>query len=169
MRIDDFAPGAAICSLLYPEHLTLWAFRAIAARHGCCPAVAREFEDALGDHAGPTRKALTMFAFELGMATSAQHLKLKLAPPGTWRITRDEAALLGLISAAQRGDQSEVANRLALFGVRAPNEVLLAGLNVYAAITLRHGLALPGEEASVSGESEQTRAPAPPEARRVLH
>ena len=85
--------------LTRPEHLLVWAMRAIALGHEDCPTLVRTFRAACGVLGDPLLQSYTVFIRYLALV-SRQRLRVHV--PGCPCVARDERGALAVVAAAQR-------------------------------------------------------------------
>lgn len=114
--------GAA--GLEYGEHMVVSSLRKIVARRDLvCPVIRREFAQACGKDAD---EVLTIFrAFRDTLGLTARR-RISIGHPGWFGLTGDERQILGMIGAAQDGDQARLAAQVCWFA-RGDRQRLLAG------------------------------------------
>jgi hypothetical protein len=121
----ELVPGARIAALEPSERLALGALRLIAAGRSSCPAVIRSFDDRLGCQGASALKGLTTVA---RLLPAESKRKLCLGWLCVRGVTWDEAAILGLLEAAQRSDAEGVTTWLERLGVDEASRELRKGL-----------------------------------------
>jgi hypothetical protein len=94
--------------LRYVEHFLVWAVRTSVACSPHCRTLEREFVHAFG--AGPSEGRAAFCDWLLALTKGRR--AIAIGRPGVIEITHDEAAMLGLLAAAQNSD-------LPLFSARA--------------------------------------------------
>jgi len=160
------AAGAALLQdLSRPEHLLVWAMRAIALGHEDCPTLVNTFRRVCGARAEQTLQAYGVFIKYVAM-TSRQRLGVHV--PGCPCVGGDEAAVVSVIAAAQSSlhDLDEAPLRARLGGLvgREPDGALLFAAQSIARLLAASGLTLP---LSAIGADEGRAPDASP--MRVLH
>ena len=106
-RMQD--DSETIEDLSRPEHLLVWALRAIAIGRGDCPLVAQTFTKACGPMGGHALHAYFVLIKFIGMTGRR---RLRVHTPGCPCVSTDETAIVGVVAAAQES-------------IRASNETLL--------------------------------------------
>lgn len=81
-----------------PEHLLVWALRALAVGHGDCPLVGRTFDKACGARGG---QALTAYLALVRYIGLTGRRRLQVHVPGCPCVSTDEKAIVGVVAAAQ--------------------------------------------------------------------
>jgi len=113
--------GLHLLDLGFASGFVLWAFRAGAAGHMCCPPVVNGFTRALGPDANSIR-----FSCLSLIAALSEHADrtLHLASSGCFGVTYDEVCLLATLDAAQNNFLDQRNNQLTwLLGRSAPLRV----------------------------------------------
>jgi len=87
-----------IQALSRPEHLLVWALRAIAVGRGDCPLVAQTFAKACGPMGGHALQAYFTLIKFIGMTGRR---RLRVHTPGCPCVSTDETAIVGIVAAAQ--------------------------------------------------------------------
>jgi hypothetical protein len=98
MREDLSEAAETIQGLTRPEHLLVWALRAIAVGHGDCPLLARTFDTACGPLGAQALQSYFMLIQYIG---GAGRRRLKVHVPGCACVSVDETAIVGVVAAAQ--------------------------------------------------------------------
>jgi len=98
MQEDSFDGGETIQDLSRPEHLLVWALRAIAIGQGDCPLIAQTFAKACGPMGGRALQAYFILVKLIGM-TGRRRLQVHV--PGCPCVSPDERAIIGVVAAAQ--------------------------------------------------------------------
>jgi hypothetical protein len=145
-RSDDLE---TVEDLTRPEHLLVWAMRAIALGHEDCPTVVQTFRRLCGANGDQTLQIYVIFIKYLAM-TSRRRLQVHV--PGCLCMGSDEAAALAIIAAGQRSLRSrdERGLRAALRDLtqaRADESLVLVVQGV-ARLLDASGIALPSRSAT---------------------
>lgn len=149
MAKEQFDDVETVQDLTRPEHLLVWAMRAIALGHEDCPTVVRTFRRACGTHGDETLQTYVIFIRYL--ALSSRH-RLQVHVPGCPCVGTDEAAALAIVAAAQgslRGG-GETGLRTALRDLTGagPDETLVFVAQGLARLLVASGLAVPDRPTS---------------------
>jgi hypothetical protein len=81
-----------------PEHLLVWALRALAVGHGDCPLLETTFSKACGERGAQALTAYLALVRYIGM-TGRRRLRVHV--PGCPCVSVDEKAIVGVVAAAQ--------------------------------------------------------------------
>jgi len=147
-----------LLDLAKPEHLLVWAFRAMAVGQADCPLVARTFQAACGSRGGDALAAYFTLVRYIG---TLGRRRLQVHVPGCLCVSRDELAVVGVIAAAQSsivdGDETLLKMRLQFLieSTASENIVFYAQLVARALNAQGHRLPLRLDEAGpapVAGE-----------------
>ncbi len=156
--------GAMLQKLSRPEHLLVWALRAIAVGHGDCAVVARTFAHACGEMGAEALQSYVVLVKYIGM-TGRRRLRVHV--PGCACVSLDETAIVGVVAAAQHslrdGDDALLKMRLRFLLETEPKEVFLFAAQAVATILDACGHALPLHL------DDHRRAFAEPAGLRVVH
>ncbi len=98
MQDDDWETPEDVRDLRRPEHLLVWALRAIAVGHADCPAVRQAFNAACGPAGDMARMGYVLLVRQIGV-TGKRRLKLHM--PGCVCLSPDERAIVAVVAAAQ--------------------------------------------------------------------
>jgi hypothetical protein len=134
------SPGAEMFALSDSEHLLVWTWRRIAAGRGDCPLIPREFTRACGEDAAEVFVTFCTFLRALGCASRRL---LRVGPPGSATLTRDERQLLSVIAAAQAGDDARGEAHLRWLARAELRHALAIAANALGAALAAHGHWLP--------------------------
>ena len=144
MREDLAEETAALADLTRPEHLLIWALRAIAVGNGDCPLVARTFDKACGRLGGQAMHAYFALVKYIGMTGRR---RLRVHTPGCPCVSVDETAIVGVVAAAQSdapdGGESLLKMRLRFLVEGEPHEAFLSAARAVAQAFKVAGLKLP--------------------------
>ncbi len=109
MQDDDWETPEDVRDLRRPEHLLVWALRAIAVGHADCPAVRQAFNAACGPSGDMARMGYFLLVRQIGV-TGKRRLKLHM--PGCICLSPDERSIVAVVAAAQdairTGDESRL-------------------------------------------------------------
>ena len=98
MQDDDWETPDDVRDLRRPEHLLVWALRAIAVGHADCPAVRQAFNAACGSAGDMARMGYFLLVRQIGV-TGKRRLKLHM--PGCICLSPDERSIVAVVAAAQ--------------------------------------------------------------------
>ena len=136
--------GGTLRDLSRPEHLLVWALRAIAVGHGDCALVGRTFTHACGEMGGEALQSYVVLVKYIGM-TGRRRLQVHV--PGCPCVSLDETAIVGVVAAAQHslreGNDALLKMRLRFLLESEPKEVFLFAAQAVATILDACGHALP--------------------------
>ncbi len=145
-RMNDnlsVAMADTIQGLSRPEHLLVWALRAIAIGHDDCPILGQTFERACGPMGMQALGAYLVVVKTIGMIGRR---RLRVHVPGCPCVSQDEKAIVGVISAAQAsladGDETLLRMRLQFLVESAPAESLIFAAQAVARILEMRGCRL---------------------------
>jgi hypothetical protein len=144
---------ARVHELSRPEHLLVWALRAICIGHGDCPLLARTFVHACGPDGPQTLAAYQALVMTVGVASRR---RLQVHVPGCACVSPDERAMVAAVSAAQRslaGDEAPLRGALAALAGREPPEELVFAAQVVGRALQAGGHVLPGPRGSLAPPS----------------
>ena len=122
----------SVHELTAPEHLLVWAMRAIALGREDCPVVVKTFRRACGANGDQVLQAYAVFARYV--ALTAQK-RLKVHVPGCPCMSADEASMLAVVAAAQSSlhtlDEQALKDQLArLAGRQAEDSLLIVAQSI---------------------------------------
>lgn len=137
MQDHELIPGVALGALGASERLVIGAMRLVAAGRGACPAMSRAFTDRLGSQGEAGARGVMTVAHRL---PAESQRKLTLGWLCVRGLTWDEAAILGLLEAAQRADTAMIARWFGRLGVDRPSAALQRGVAWTAAAFTVAGL-----------------------------
>lgn len=127
-----------------PEHLLVWALRAIAVGHGDCPRLRRAFEAACGSRGDHALMAYFGLVRNIGMTGRR---RLRLHTPGCVCLSADERAVVAVIAAAQEGlregDETRLRAHLRWLVEDEPDPTFIHAARVVAHILEVNGQRLP--------------------------
>lgn len=103
MPFDSLVPDVMLPDLTLGTGLLLTGFRGSATHGGPCACVDKAFARAFQGEEAPVLARLLMFARMLGYHGRR---KIRLAPPGSPRVTDDELLIAALMEGAQLGDKA---------------------------------------------------------------
>lgn len=136
-----------------PEHLLVWALRAIGVGRGDCPLLAQTFTRALGPRGPEVFGAYLVLVKSIAL-TSRRRLAVHV--PGCPCLGADELAVLGIVAAAQDEPHAAHASllqmRLRFLIAGEPKDVILRAARIVA-----HALEMKGHILPLRAE-----APSPP-------
>ncbi|OYX29353.1 MAG: hypothetical protein B7Y99_13335 [Caulobacterales bacterium 32-69-10] len=142
MDADRHSPPR-VYELSRPEHMLIWALRAICLGHEDCPLLMQTFSRICGD-AGP--QALAAYqAVVMTIGVTARR-RLVVHIPGCACVSADEQAMVAVVSAAQRslgGDEAELRAQISGLTGQEPSEHLIFALQVVARVLSAGGHVLP--------------------------
>jgi hypothetical protein len=140
-----------IQTLSRPEHLLVWALRAVALGHEDDPVVIRTFRRACGEHGLRTLDAYCAFVRCVGMVADR---RLKVHVPGCPCVSEDECAVVACLAAAQRSltllDEARLQHRLEALMGRHPGEALIFLAQAIGRFLLDADLTLPAREGDLA-------------------
>ncbi len=146
--MDDITSGTGetLQDLTRPEHLLVWALRAIAIGHDDCPLLGQTFHRACGPLGSQAFGAYCMVVKTIGMMGRR---RLKVHVPGCPCVSLDEKAIVGVIAAAQdslaEGDEILLRMRLHFLVEREPAEPLVFAAQAVAKVFGAAGHRLPSQ------------------------
>ena len=144
MRAEPSDEIETLEDLSRPEHLLVWALRAIALGHGDCPLIARTFDKACGPMGGRAMVAYFALVKYIGMTGRR---RLQVHTPGCPCVSVDETAIIGVVAAAQhpdRGtDESLLKMRMRFLVEGEPHEAFLTAARAVAGAFEASGHRLP--------------------------
>ena len=144
MNDDEPMMADTIQDLSRPEHLLVWALRAIAVGHDDCPLLGQTFERACGPLGDQAFGAYCIVVKTIGMIGRR---RLRVHVPGCPCVSLDEKAIVGVIAAAQQslaqGDETLLRLRLQFLVEAAPAESLIFAAQAVARIMDAGGCHLP--------------------------
>src|ERR1700748_2953591 len=109
MQGDDWETPEDVRDPRRPEHLLVWALRAIAVGHADCPAVRQAFNAACGSAGDMARMGYFLLVRQIGV-TGKRRLTLHI--PGSICLSPDERSIVAVVAAAQdairTGDESRL-------------------------------------------------------------
>ena len=144
MAKDRLDSMETVEDLARPEHLLVWAMRAIAMGHEDCPILVRTFRHAGGRHGSQTLQAYAIFLKYLA-ASCKRRLQVHL--PGCICVGADEACVLDIITAAQQSihglDETGLRATLCELTEAQPSESLVLMAQGVARLLDAGGVALP--------------------------
>ena len=156
MLEETFDVPETIEDLSRPEHLLVWALRAIGVGRGDCPLLVQAFTRALGPKGVEAFGAYFVLVKSIAM-TSRRRLAVHV--PGCPCLGADELAVLGVVAAAQNElEASEPAlldMRLRFLVVGEPGGVIPRAARVVA-----HALAMRGHVLPLRAEAPAPTHPA---------
>lgn len=127
-----------------PEHLLVWAMRAIALGHEDCPALVRAFRAAGGALGDELLQSYVVFIKYLALASRR---RLQVHTPGCLCVGADELRALQVIASAQRSlrsrDERSLRAALGELTGRGPDESILLVAQGLARLLDAVGVALP--------------------------
>jgi hypothetical protein len=135
-------PAHDLCGLTYGEHLVISGLRRLVVRSAICRAIERAFLDACRDDAA---EVLATFQFFVTALTYAARRRIAVGHPGSAALTSDERAILGLIGAAQRGDEATVTGLIGWFARIEAHALLALGTRALGAALAAHDIRLSAE------------------------
>ena len=131
-------------ALSRPEHLLVWALRAIAVGHGDCAVVARTFAHACGEMGAEALQSYVVLVQYIGM-TGRRRLRVHV--PGCPCVSADETSVVGVVAAAQHslreGDDALLKMRLRFLLETEPKEIFLFAAQAVATVLDACGHTLP--------------------------
>jgi len=140
MRDDLLDEIGSLEDLGRPEHLLVWALRAIAIGHGDCPLVSRTFAKACGPLGGQALAAYFALVRYIGM-TGRRRLQVHL--PGCPCVSVDETAVVGVIAAAQHpgcgSGETLLGMRMRFLVGGEPHEAFLSAARAVAGVLAASG------------------------------
>jgi hypothetical protein len=125
MHDHEIIPGVSLGALGLSERLMIGGLRLIAAGRGKCPNLGRAFENHLGSQGSVAAHGAGLLA--QGLCSESER-KLTLGWMCVRGVTWDEAAILGMLEAAQRSDAPRIARWLSRLGVGSPGPMLQRGI-----------------------------------------
>jgi hypothetical protein len=138
-----------------PEHLLVWALRAIVLGHGDCPMLKRTFDRVCGPMSGD---ALITYTAIVKIIAMTGRRRLLVHVPGCAAVSPDEKAIVGVVAIAQssfRGDETALRAHIAvLLGNEAPQTLIMAAQAVGRILQSR-GCLLPYRNAAEDGPSSR--------------
>lgn len=142
---DDMPTTAdTIQNLTRPEHLLVWALRAIAIGHDDCPLLGQIFERACGPMGVPALGAYGILVKTIGMIGRR---RLRVHVPGCPCVSLDEMAIVGVVAAGQQslthGDETLLRLRLQFLVESQPAESLIFTAQAVARMLEAGGCRLP--------------------------
>jgi hypothetical protein len=130
MSLDfELIPGASPCALGPAERVALFSFRLLASGGGRCPTLQMVLSDILGKQGPVAHAGLDLLVRSMN---AQARRKLAVGCPCMKGLTWDEAAVLGLIAAAQHAEPALIARWFDRLGVHTPRHDAQRGL-VWAA------------------------------------
>jgi hypothetical protein len=127
-----------VTGLNYGEHLLVWTLRKIVARRdAACPVIQSEFAKACGEEAD---SVLTVFQAFLEVLGYTARRRISIGHPGWCGLTGDERQILGMIGAAQNGDQPRLAAMVCWFARADVQRQLALATRGLAAAFVAHEL-----------------------------
>jgi hypothetical protein len=154
-------PRNGLSNLSRPEHLLVWAMRAIALGREDCPIVVEMFQRSCGARGEEVLQAYSIFVKYVAMTSRR---RLQVHAPGCPCVGPDERALMAVLAAAQRSledlDEEPLHSRLwALIGRR--DESLLQVAQRIGQLLRLSGLVLATASAALAPEGGATGEPPP--------
>ncbi len=101
MQTEQMGAANSVAALSRSEHLLVWALRTFAVGQSDCPVLERTFRGACGEAGVRTLQAY--FVLVRYIALKARR-RLRVHAPGCPCLSADEAAVVGVVAAAQAGD-----------------------------------------------------------------
>ena len=157
-QLDDVE---TVQDLTRPEHLLVWAMRAIALGHEDCPTVVRTFRHACGTHGDETLQTYVIFIRYLALSSRR---RLQVHVPGCPCVGTDEAAALAIIAAAlskarcRAGGETGLRTALLDLTEAGPDETLVFVAQGLARLLDASGLAVPDRSISPRAQWRQPEA-----------
>ena len=144
MTQDLDAQPQTLQELSRPEHLLVWALRAIAIGHEDCPLLCQTFNRTCGPMGWQALTAYGILVKTIGM-TGRRRLCVHV--PGCQCVGEDEKAIVGVVTAAQesldRCDERRLRSLLQRLIEREPAESLVFAAQAVARILESSGLLPP--------------------------
>jgi hypothetical protein len=162
MRHERIERAETLESLTRPEHLLVWAMRAIALGREDCPVVVKMFHRVCSARGQEVLQAYGVFVKYVAMTSQR---RLQVHAPGCPCVGGDEQAVVQVLAAAQRSiaaeDGRSLEERLSALTGRRADESLMMVARAIGALLLSCGLVIPTRPAA------DPAAARPAEARRL--
>jgi len=127
-----------------PEHLLVWALRAIAIGNADCPLLDKTFAAACGPLGA---EALSAYVLLVRAISLSGRRRLRVHAPGCPCVSSDEVAVVGVVAAAQasmrEGDETLLKMRLRFLVEGEANEAIVFAAQAIGRMLERRGHRLP--------------------------
>jgi hypothetical protein len=146
-----------VYELTRPEHMLVWALRAICIGHEDCPMLAQTFTRICGETGMQILAAYHAVVMTIGVTARR---RLVVHVPGCACVSADEQAMLALVSAAQQslaGDETVLRSDIGRLIGEEPSEHLVFAIQVVARALHASGHRLPhGQGRGIAGPAIST-------------